>query len=225
MGFKLTFLLLAVIFLAMYFAPEGPRRATQPSEPIVAAPAPQPDTPPLDDQVTQAEPQPSLLDPAPAPGADEADDLLSDDASQSNDGAVTLPGLDFGATGGDAADALSLSESVRNRGAEAAQNATDDLLQGLLNETPAGEQDGAPVLGDVQPTSPNPAPVTRRALVTATSVNLRAGPSTSDAVVGRVNFGVELDLTAPFRDGWASVVHPDTGQEVFMASRFLQIQP
>lgn len=216
MGFKLTFLLIAGIFIAMYFAPEGPRRETQAREPVIAAPAPQPETPELRDPVQLADPQPSLLDPEPVPQTDGADDALTGDIARSGEEPQTLPGLTLGGTGGDAAEALALSEAVRNRGSEAAQDATDDLLQGLLAETP----EGAP-----QPPSPNSAPALQQALVTATSVNLRAGPSTSDQIVGRVNFGVLLDLTAPFADGWASVVHPDTGQEVFMASRFLQIQP
>jgi hypothetical protein len=255
MGFRLTVLLCAAIFLAMYFAPEGPRRVAQtdtagassdteadlprqgdpvadaapdtgrdaeparPPETITEAPSDDPPDAPPGSAPGAADPSDTgivaLDTPADAPDADPFRDEGAPGAT-----VLSLPGLSGGA-GSDAADALSLSDSVRNRAPDSTQDATDELLQNLLGETQAAPEVPAPP----QPAAQNPASAQRTALVTATAVNLRAGPSTGDPVVGRVNFGTEVVLTRPFADGWAAIEHPDTGQEVFMASRFLQVQP
>jgi len=59
-------------------------------------------------------------------------------------------------------------------------------------------------------------------MVVATNVNLRGGPSTADPVVGRVNFGDRVEFLDEPAPGWARIRHPDTGEAVFMARRFLQ---
>lgn len=60
--------------------------------------------------------------------------------------------------------------------------------------------------------------------VTGTSVNLRAGPSTAESVVGRVNAGdvVVVRTLAAKVPGWTAIAHPSRGDTVYMSSRFLR---
>lgn len=247
MAFRLTVLLIAGLFLAMYFAPAAPPpepRAQDSASDSAPAAAPAQPTPPATAQqsapadtsedlppvvalpkATETRPAPTGSAPAPTdplpPPADAGPEQAQ--ADPDSDEPVSIPGLSIGG-GSDAADALSLSDAARERAAEAARDATDTLLRDLVGSTPAAEPSPDTQSGPA-PTDPNPAPAPQRAMVTGTSVNLRAGPSTSNAVVGRVDFGQVLSLTGPFENGWAGVINPTTGQEAYMASRFLQIQP
>ena len=226
MAFKLTLFLCVAIFVAMYFAPDRPEPLVElardgdrtQAQSAPAAPAtPVPDAP-------AAPPSP------PAPAA-------TQEAVAEPDAPVTLPELGRLGLTAEGGEALALSQAVRDRSADAAQAATDTLLQGLVGNIqtaqPGVSPANAPQTSDLaqladpvpQPTDPVPPPATQSALVVGSFVNLRAGPSTDFDVVGQVDFGDTVGLTAPFEDGWASLVHPDTGDEVFMASRFLQIQP
>lgn len=250
MAFRLTLILLLVIFGAMYLAPDAPPRADR--APVVAdnstsAPAPVPST---SAEVPQTvPPPPAALVPAPA-GTDRAPvpardtaaatapdagpDVGPDVAAAGSDaapdggpdgGPVVLPGLIFDDPGNDAAAALSMSDAARARAADAAADATTDLLRGLVGDlTPAAPNSQTPPpAGAPQPTDPLPPPAGDLARITGTEVNLRAGPSTAAAVVGRVTEGQTVRVLTPDRDGWSGIEDPASGDEVFIASRFLDI--
>ena len=254
MAFKLTLFLCVAIFVAMYFAPDRPEPLVElardgdrtqaqsapaaPVTPVPDAPAAPPDVAviaPFAPSASPAPPPPPPPPPAPA---------ATQEAVAEPDAPVTLPELGRLGLTAEGGEALALSQAVRDRSADAAQAATDTLLQGLVGNIqtaqPGVSPANAPQTSDLaqladpvpqptdpvpQPTDPVPPPATQSALVVGSFVNLRAGPSTDFDVVGQVDFGDTVGLTAPFEDGWASLVHPDTGDEVFMASRFLQIQP
>lgn len=57
--------------------------------------------------------------------------------------------------------------------------------------------------------------------VTGTSVNLRAGPSTGDAVLGALARGARAELIAAAGNGWARIRAVETGTVGYMADRFL----
>jgi len=57
--------------------------------------------------------------------------------------------------------------------------------------------------------------------VNARSVNLRAGPSTSLAIVGNLKRGEQAELIAEAADGWLQIREISTGQIGYMAGRFL----
>lgn len=57
--------------------------------------------------------------------------------------------------------------------------------------------------------------------VTGTQVNLRAGPSTDDAVLGSLVRGEQAELVAALDNGWARIRVASSGIEGFMANRFL----
>ena len=57
--------------------------------------------------------------------------------------------------------------------------------------------------------------------VTGTRVNMRAGPSTNDSVVGSLQRGARAELLADTRDGWLQIRDISTGAEGYMSARFL----
>jgi len=57
--------------------------------------------------------------------------------------------------------------------------------------------------------------------VTGRSVNLRAGPSTNDRILGSLVRGEQAELVASLDNGWAQIRSVSTGTEGFMADRFL----
>ena len=57
--------------------------------------------------------------------------------------------------------------------------------------------------------------------VTGNQVNLRAGPSTGDAVLGALVRGQQAELIAALGNGWVQIRAVETGVEGFMADRFL----
>lgn len=57
--------------------------------------------------------------------------------------------------------------------------------------------------------------------VTGNSVNLRAGPSTADAVLTALLQGERVELLGATDTGWAQIRTISTGVEGFMATRFL----
>lgn len=58
-------------------------------------------------------------------------------------------------------------------------------------------------------------------LVTASAVNLRAGPSTRHGKVGRVTRGMKVLDMGTAAPGWSQIKVIKTGQRGFMASKFL----
>lgn len=57
--------------------------------------------------------------------------------------------------------------------------------------------------------------------VTARAVNLRAGPSTGDAVVGRASQNDSAEIIELLPSGWAKVYILETGIEAYMSAQFL----
>lgn len=237
MLFRLTFLLVAGLFIVLYFAPELPEgsraaqsaanRAAPPAAPSVPeafapvpetepAPAPAP-APVVSPEVSPETPAPDTAsrDAADAPGPASGDVADSPRFQQAEDTAETpAPLVVEGLSGGDAASALSLSERVRARAEAERERAAADA-----------DADAAPTPAEEAPqqTAPRlPGPGEGRAQVVATAVNLRGGPSTATPVVGRVSFGDEVVLLGDAAPGWSRIRHPETGEEAFMASRFLQ---
>ncbi len=251
MAFRLTLILLLVVFGTMYLAPDAPPRADR------AASADRADPPPRDapaaavtDAPRAAQPQadtalrrdpppaaplvPNAADRAPDPSAGATPDRAPAEtvapdalaaAEDDDTGPVVLPDLGLSDPGGDSAGALSLSDAARARAADAASDATTDLLRGLVGDLspPAPTSPNPPPASPPQPTDPLPPPVGDLARILGTEVNLRAGPSTADAVVGQVTEGQTVRVLTPDRDGWSGIEDPASGEEVFIATRFLDI--
>lgn len=57
--------------------------------------------------------------------------------------------------------------------------------------------------------------------VTGSTVNMRSGPTTADAVVGAVGYGAVMQLIEELGNGWSHIRDLTTGQTGYMASRFL----
>ncbi|MEV8467091.1 SH3 domain-containing protein [Fluviibacterium sp. DFM31] len=230
MGFKLTVLLAMAIFIAFYFAPE-PEDGPKPPHVLERAAELQENAPPpvepaperaasVADSTPASAPANTSISPDPAPDAAPVEDVADLPEVSAEELAAELAerlptlGLD-GLSGSGTAGALALSDSVRARSeGEAGADLTRPSVGGgevvaVADTEPLPEAEGEPA----------------RAQVLGTTVNLRAGPSVGDPVVGRVNFGDEVVLLGEERDGWRSIAHPDTGQPVYMASRFLQPLP
>ncbi|WP_099826145.1 SH3 domain-containing protein [Oceaniglobus indicus] len=58
-------------------------------------------------------------------------------------------------------------------------------------------------------------------IVTGSRVNLRAGPSTSDSVVGSVREGQRAEMLEETANGWYRIRTADDGQSGFIFGRFL----
>ncbi|WP_158275504.1 SH3 domain-containing protein [Maritimibacter sp. 55A14] len=78
---------------------------------------------------------------------------------------------------------------------------------------PAAETQGA-----APPTAAEPADLRR---VSASNVNLRAGPGTGHAVVARLDEGAAAEVMEIDERGWAHIRLAETGQEGYVAARFL----
>lgn len=57
--------------------------------------------------------------------------------------------------------------------------------------------------------------------VTAASVNLRGGPSTQNAVVGKVKSGDAVTVTGADENGWVPVLLSDNATRGYLATKFL----
>lgn len=205
-----------------------------PSQDVAPAPAPLV-APPAETAATEATPDASVATAAPGAEGEAADPFAAADPGEAPlDPGTALPELgQLGGAGG-TSDAVSLSDSVRERttttgltppplrpGAEPAAEVVAD---------PAAAAGAAPAAAPEVPAAsvrPPVGPVTGpRAQVTATSVNLRASPSTTASVVGRVNFGDTVVVTqqnpAP---GWTGIRNPRTGEVAYVSSQFLQLVP
>jgi hypothetical protein len=229
---------------------DAPRQAPPPA-PDPAPPASAPDTQvpdtrapaaPADDPAPDARADGSAVSgaaSAPAPGSGGGGGLpdVTVLPPAGDTGPVALPGLGFDDPGGDAATALSLSEGARARAARAAADALDDprvdsvsdattdLLRGLAAEDPAATGQPSVTVITPQPTDPNPPPAGQLARVTGSAVNLRAGPSTANDVVGQVTFGQTLRVLDTGGNGWAAVELPATGARAYISAQFLEMLP
>ncbi len=87
--------------------------------------------------------------------------------------------------------------------------------------TPAPITTPAPAATPQPAPEPNPAPPPALLFVTGTTVNMRAGPSTSFEVVARLPRGTAVADLGEAAPGWTRIRVIDTGARGFMASRFL----
>ncbi|OSP55110.1 SH3 domain-containing protein [Pseudoruegeria sp. SK021] len=251
MALKLTILLAGLIFMAMYLAgdSDGPSRsrtatgaggqtgttapdAPAPPEADRAATAPDPSPEPQADIAPAPPAAPSASD-APvasmAPDAAPTGQTMAEAEAESevaaeaeDDAPVVLPGLGMSGLSFDSgSDALSLADGVRARMAE-------DPAQPLRRpEAPppvtaqTAPDAPAPAATDTGPSGSTARPMAR---VTATAVNLRAGPSTAEAVVGRASEGDLVEVTGTPVPGWSAIRDPATGNTVYMATDFLLMQ-
>lgn len=192
-------------------------------EPVPAPPADVPDLEALPQDTATADPA------APVPGADPAETPIA------------LPG--FGATGfavEGSLDAMSLSDRVRARIESGVPvdltpvdlaPVADPVPPDLAPADPALVTDSAPAAAADGPSAPDtPAPdatapvVSQMAEVTASAVNLRAGPSTGEAVVGRLSSGDRVEYLGEPVAGWAEIRLPGGGAPAYMASKFLRMR-
>lgn len=76
---------------------------------------------------------------------------------------------------------------------------------------------------DAQTPAATPATPTdaNRMFVTAASVNLRGGPSTQNAVVGKVKSGDAVTVTGAEENGWVPVLLSDNATRGYLAVKFL----
>lgn len=72
---------------------------------------------------------------------------------------------------------------------------------------------------------PPPAPAADIRLVSAERINVREGPSTDFAVVGRLTRDEAVTVVAEAGDGWVRVRIEGDGIEGFVAARLLRAQP
>lgn len=251
MWFKLTVVLLALILATMYFAgtpdestltPEvaassetsdtaeiaEETETIDPPDPAEEASIAQDVTPRAALRDTRADPVEAATDAA----VSEA--LTADSAAPEAAPEPGLPGLTLDALRipDDGAAAVSLADRVRARIGEDTIDTSRPTLGGQPSE-PEIEVIVEPALAEAPPQTapalavPEPAPgnesppEARFALVIGSNVNLRAGPSTGNAVVGQVQAGQRVRLLGETQPGWSSILNPVTGEPVFMSSRFL----
>lgn len=230
MLFKLTLLLVGLIFVTMFLggspdttktaAITAPRVASEPEKPpapekevqtVPNAPVAQEEAAPLTptpEPVPLADPLPES-DPAPLPS-----EVTQTEPEPDQDAPLLLPGLGIsGLSLDDNASAVSLADGVRARLAESntqplrrpdvssVESAAD------VTESPESDEDALPM-----------------GQVTATSVNLRAGPSTAEAVVGRASQGDMVEVLGDAAPGWSTIRDPASGDTVYMSSQFLLMQ-
>lgn len=231
MAFKLTAVLCLFIFVAFYFAPDPEPRVATVTEPV-RAPVPAPSTLPPDSpatgSVTEASPAETAPEQVPAPAQEpevadvpnisaDTDAAVAEALAAEQDPSATVPSpLTLGtlSLGEDGATAMSLAESVRSRTETARQDFATTTL-GSNRNSAAPSPAPSPTLGVTEAALPE-------ARINATSVNLRAGPSTSQDVVGRASLGeiVEIveDGAAP---GWSAIRTSDGNRTVYISSQFL----
>lgn len=243
MALKLTVILVAAIFLIMRFG-GGPIDRTP--APEIAA-APEAETPEI--SVSDAEPEAVTRAVTRVEPVAEAPDRITleppvalqpaiDDPADATQAAVggfeAPPGtlispeeaLPDGFAGGGAlglGGALDLRDQVNAALDEAQDTPARPSLADLAR--PGGGQPArptAPANTQTAAVAPVPASDAPLASVTASSVNLRGGPSTLNAVVGRVTNGEVLEMRGEFSGGWAAVGHPDTGETVYISRQFLE---
>ncbi len=189
--------------------------------------------------------------PAPLPSSAAAEDPMAaaidaavaaaTPGAAAPDGAATAPAAPEGAAPGapapdDAASLLlaatrPLSETLATSrsGVPGAPNSAPAPAPAPASADPATDPGAARIAAAAAANaSAAPAPPTAsgiEAMVTADAVNLRAGPSTANPVVGSVGFGDRLERMDDGSGGWSAVRHPQTGQAAYIASRFLVAAP
>ncbi|MCU4655063.1 SH3 domain-containing protein [Roseibacterium sp. SDUM158016] len=96
----------------------------------------------------------------------------------------------------------------------------DDGLAGDGESEPQATG-GETAVAETAPAALPPADGIERLRVAGDRVNFRAGPSTTDAILGALDRGTELELVERVADGWARLRLPN-GLEGFMSEDFLE---
>lgn len=96
----------------------------------------------------------------------------------------------------------------------------DTPVTGPLRPVILGEREPVPVMA----VTPAPGPGTARLdirRVTSTSANVRGGPSTEHAVVGRVSLGEEVEVVEQGGNGWLRIRMQGDGVDGWVAARLI----
>ena len=94
---------------------------------------------------------------------------------------------------------------------------TDAMQVSAVRTNVTVEPEGETVITSASVADPSPLLVA----VSGSSVNLRAGPSTNDGVLGALTRGERAEVLNTLDTGWAQIRVVATGIEGFMATRFL----
>lgn len=210
MALKLTVILLILLFAVMKFAgrdtgvsPFAEYPGASPDEALLSvAPLDLPDTAPTStpDPTLTASPADTAPEAASPP---EPETALTDTAPapETPDGAEAL----------DARAALDMVVIDPN----ATVNSLGRTAPAANAPSPRNTLQPEPQRGSATETPP-------LAEVTGTAVNLRAGPSTGSAVLGRAVSGEVVEWLSDPAPGWALIRHPQIDTEVYMSSDFLR---
>lgn len=246
MWFKLTVILLALIFGTLWLA--GQPDPSDPDRSVATAPDPAPEIAPEEEDAADPAPETApraafrdLTPEPPAPpaapperaqtgAAATAEAEVDPEADAAPLSALTLEALRIPESG---ASAVSLADRVRARtGGQAVDTARPSRAPPPQTEVVV-DTGGAPAPGSLGLGGGTAGirgaagsgfdPGTRVAVVTGTNVNLRAGPSTGNAVVGQVQAGQRVRLIGETQPGWSAIMNPETGEPVYMSSRFLSV--
>lgn len=144
-----------------------------------------------------------LLIPAPAP------EPAPDDALSASDLAP---------------DAQDPADPVPETAAQPTRYRDHDMPGPPLHPSPQYPDTGAPSDEDRDPDQAQPAESAGQKQVTASRLNLRAGPGTEHAVIGAVSAGDLVTPQAAESGGWQQVATSD-GQTGYLATRFLSDPP
>jgi hypothetical protein len=220
MALKLTVILLLLVFAVLQFggrdtgqSPFAELPGAEPAEVLLAvAPLDVPlevATPPAESPVAPA-PDDSDSRPSPTgsepPATETASRTGAEDTAVPTQSALDMIVMDPAA----ARDSLTVAPPARINPATITATgplapATDAATGPVPNETLAAtEPDGG------------------LAEVTGSSVNLRAGPSTGNAILGRAAEGDVVEWVADPAPGWALIRHPEIDGELYMSSQFLR---
>ena len=210
MAFRLSAILLLVLYVTLQFGGrdvDGGPFAEAPAadaESVILAVAPLDDPPPAR-AVTRA------AAPAPVPAAPAAPPATLSDAVAEPDPEAIDPqtALDMAV--------LDITSSSHTLAAPAALPLSRTLAPGQSPSQTAGFSAAFRAAPAAQGLD-----ASKLAEVTGTEVNLRAGPSTGDQVMGRARAGDQVEWVSSPGPGWALVRHPDYAGELYMASDYLR---
>lgn len=147
--------------------------------------------------------QPEIAQNAPLESGIEAPILSLNDITLDATGDENLGGGEvFAALSEALGDPLKINDPAANAPANAVSDALNEALA---------------------PAAPAPSPIVME--VTGSAVNLRAGPSTTQAVLGRMLRGDRVELLAEMADNWMQIRDVVTGDVGYMSGDFLQVVP
>ncbi|MGB0661430.1 MAG: SH3 domain-containing protein [Mangrovicoccus sp.] len=153
-----------------------------------------------------------------APPAEAESPQVISDASQAEVAPIIRAALDNNAD--DQTSALELLRQVQSEAGDLPSVNVTALLAAELERQTESRATSPTELAAASPAAANAA--RDFAEVTGSAVNLRAGPSTGNSVVGQVREGQKVEWLSEAATGWAEIRHPDTGEPVYMSSRYLK---